>query len=168
MELFTRGITVLRTAIATLFFSGYAPIAPGTAGTAVTAVGYYLFCSSFGWLEWIAVLTIVTLVGVATAGSAERDWGKDPGRVVIDEAAGYLVTVAFLPHGWKTAVIGFFVFRFFDILKPAPVRKLEELPGGWGVVFDDVGAGIYGQLFIRLGLLLTGISLAPDVGIEPQ
>jgi phosphatidylglycerophosphatase A len=166
LELFTRGISALRTATATLLFSGYAPIAPGTAGTAVTAVLYYLFCSSLGTLGWIAVLTTVTLVAVAAAGSAERLWGKDPGRVVIDEAAGYLVTVAFLPHGWMTAVIGFFVFRFFDIVKPAPVRKLEDLPGGWGVVFDDVGAGIYGQLFIRLGLLLTGASLAPDVGID--
>ncbi len=159
MEFLSRGIGALRTVIATLFFSGYAPLAPGTVGSAVTAVGYYLLCSSLGTVAWVVVLVVAFLVAVTTAESAARMWGHDPGRVVIDEAVGYLATVAFLPHGWVTAAVGFVVFRFFDIVKPPPVRMLERLPGGWGIVLDDVGAGIYGQLAIRIGLALAGSSL---------
>ena len=142
--------------IATLFFTGYAPVAPATVGSALVAVGYYLFGSFLGVAGWLAVLTAVFFLAVYAAQVMEREWGKDPGRVVVDEAVGYLVTVAFLPHSLGLAIAGFVLFRIFDIAKPPPARRLESLPGGWGVVMDDVAAGIYGNLLLRLALL-TGL-----------
>lgn len=144
----------LKKLIATLFFTGYAPIAPATVGSALVAVIYFFFCSSLEVVEWFIVLTTVFFVGVYVAHGMEREWGKDPGRVVVDEAAGYLVTVAFLPHSLSLAIAGFFVFRVLDIAKPPPARRLENLPGGWGIVVDDVVAGIYGNLLLRIGLEL--------------
>ena len=141
----------LKKLIATLFFTGYAPLAPATVGSALVAVIYFFFFSSLEVVEWLIVLTTVFFVGVYTAHGMEREWGKDPGRVVIDEAVGYLVTVAFLPHSLGLAIAGFFVFRILDIAKPLPARQLESLPGGWGIVVDDVVAGIYGNLLLRIG-----------------
>ena len=142
----------LRKLVATLFFSGYAPIAPGTAGSAATAIFYYFFCSSLGVATWLIVLVTIFSIAVYTAQEMEREWGKDPGRVVVDEAVGFLATVAFLPHSLWMALVGFFVFRALDITKPPPARRLEDLPGGWGIVVDDVVAGIYGNVLIRIGM----------------
>tara|TARA_Y100000588_G_scaffold385585_1_gene479253 strand:- start:1681 stop:2169 length:489 start_codon:yes stop_codon:yes gene_type:complete len=140
--------------VATLGFSGYAPIAPGTAGSAVTAIIYYFFCSSLGVAAWLAVLALTFFVAVYTAQAMVGEWGKDPGAVVVDEGVGFLVTVAFLPHGLWTAVVGFFVFRALDIIKPQPARRLEDLPGGWGIVMDDVIAGVYGNVLMRIGMMV--------------
>ena len=144
----------LKKALGTVFFSGYAPLAPGTAGSAVVALLYYFFGASLEAAEWVAVLVLIFLVAVYTAGELAQQWGDDPGRVVIDEAAGFLVTVAFLPHSFWMTIAGFFIFRALDILKPTPARQLEALPGGWGIVLDDVAAGIYGNLLIRLALAI--------------
>ena len=92
-------------------------------------------------------------IAVYAAQAMERKWGKDPSRVVVDEAVGFLVTVAFLPPGLATASAGFVLFRIFDIAKPPPARRLESLPGGWGVVMDDVAAGVYGNLVLQLAVL---------------
>ena len=140
--------------LATLGFSGYTPIAPGTAGSAVTAIIYYFFCSSLEVGAWLAVLAVTFVIAVYTAQAMEGEWGKDPGAVVVDEGVGFLVTVAFLPHGLWTAVIGFFIFRALDIIKPQPARRLEDLPGGWGIVMDDVIAGLYGNMLIRIGMFV--------------
>lgn len=144
----------LNKALGTVFFSGYAPIAPGTAGSAVVALLYYCFAAQLDTAGWVAVLVLVFAVAVYTAEMLARQWGDDPGRVVIDEAIGFLVTVAWLPHSFWMAVGGFFIFRVLDILKPPPARQLEALHGGWGIVLDDVAAGIYGNLLIRLGLAI--------------
>ena len=118
--------------------------------------------SVFG--SWRSFLGVVFAVAVYAAGALSAEWGEeDPGRVVIDEAAGYLVTVAFLPHSFWTAFWGFLVFRFFDIAKPVPIRRLEGLPGGWGIVLDDVAAGIYSQILIRVALAVMGWQLAASV-----
>ena len=145
----------LKKIVATLFYSGYAPVAPGTAGSAVVAVFYFFFAASLGVVGWFALLTTAFFIGVYTADAMEREWGKDPGRVVVDEGVGFLVTVAFLPHGWETVVAGFLLFRILDIVKPTPARQLERLPGGWGIVADDVAAGVYGNLLIRVGFYLA-------------
>jgi len=145
----------LRTIIATVFFSGRAPIAPGTAGSAVTAIAWYFFGSSLTPLSWILLLVTITGVAVVTAGAEARALGNDdPGPVVIDEAAGFLFTVAFLPHGLWVTVVGFLLFRVLDIIKPPPARQLEALHGGWGIVLDDVAAGIMGNLLLHAGLAL--------------
>lgn len=96
------------------------------------------------------MLVVAFAIGVYTADKAAPEWGKDPGRVVVDEGVGFLFTVALLPTDAWTVIIAFFVFRVLDIIKPPPARQLEALPGGWGIVVDDVIAGIYGNLAIRL------------------
>ena len=143
--------------IATVLYSGYAPIAPGTAGSAVTALAYYYLGGSLGTLSWVVLLAAVISLSIMVSDIMSREWGKDPGRVVADETAGYLVTVAFLPHGVWTAVAGFVVFRILDVVKPTPARQLESVRGGWGIVADDVAAGVYGNLILRAGMWLVPV-----------
>ncbi len=108
------------------------------------------------WLE-VTVLLAVTAVGVAAAYAAETRYRRrDPGLVVIDEVAGMLVTLLAVPVGLSGAVVGFLAFRLFDIIKPFPARQAERLPGGWGVMTDDLVAGVYAQGFLRL-LLWVGV-----------
>lgn len=138
--------------IATGFFSGYSVIAPGTAGTAVALV-IYCVLPPLGFVAWSAILLGSILVGVYVSTQGEKAWGKDPGYVVIDEIAGFFVTVCFLPQSMLMGIVAFFIFRVLDIIKPPPARQAEDLPGGWGIVMDDVFAGIYGNLILR-GLLM--------------
>lgn len=136
----------LAKAIATALGAGYSPIAPGTCGTAVAVPLAWLLAGLPLW-QFSVITLAVTLVGVWAAATADRAWGThDSGRIVIDEVAGYLVTMALVDRtNWIVLGIGFVVFRFFDIVKPPPVRWLDEnLPGGWGVVLDDIAAGIMG------------------------
>jgi phosphatidylglycerophosphatase A len=135
--------------IATGAGSGYSPIASGTAGS---AVGVALF-AALAWglglsmLPLLAVTAAVTLVGVWAADRAEAIFGgKDDGHITIDEVAGQLISLLFLPLRWEVLVVGFFLFRFFDIVKPPPARQLESLRGGLGVMGDDVFAGLYANL----------------------
>ena len=100
-------------------------------------------------LEWIGVLLAASVIGVYSASRAAPEWGKDPRQVVIDEGVGFLFAVAFLPPSAGTIIAGFFVFRAFDIVKPPPARQLEVMPGGWGIVADDVVAGLYSNVVIR-------------------
>ncbi|MFT5366098.1 MAG: phosphatidylglycerophosphatase A [Candidatus Latescibacterota bacterium] len=138
--------------IATGFFSGYSVIAPGTAGSAVALVIYCLL-PPLGFWAWAALLVVLTLVGVYVSTEGEKAWGKDPGYVVIDEFVGFFVTVCLLPQSMLMGIVGFFIFRVLDIIKPPPARQAEGLPGGWGIVMDDVFAGVYGNLILR-GLLV--------------
>ncbi len=143
--------------LATGFFSGYVPFAPGTAGTAAAMVPYLAACylaPGFGALAWCVFLILVLSVAVYTASAGEEAWGPDPGPVVIDEFAGFYITVAFLPLSPGVGVAGFFIFRMLDIIKPPPARASEKWPGGWGVVMDDVIAGVYGNLLLRTVLFL--------------
>ncbi len=136
----------LAKAIATALGAGYSPIGPGTCGTAVAVPLAWLLAGLPLW-QFSVITLAVTLVGVWAAATADRAWGThDSGRIVIDEVAGYLVTVALVDRtNWIVLGIGFVVFRFFDIVKPPPVRWLDEnLPGGWGVVLDDIAAGVMG------------------------
>ncbi|MDA0747210.1 MAG: phosphatidylglycerophosphatase A [bacterium] len=134
------------------FFSGYSLIAPGTAGTAVALVIYCLM-PELTPVAWAVFLVGLFFVGVWAASAGEAVWGKDPGPVVIDEFVGFFVTVAFLPPSVALGIAAFFLFRILDIFKPPPARWAEGLPGGWGVVVDDVIAGLYGHLLLRAALL---------------
>lgn len=136
----------LARAVATAFGAGYSPVAPGTCGSAVT-IPLAWACRDFDTLTFLAVVVAVTLIGIVAAQRADRAWGShDSGRIVIDEVAGYLVTVAFVDRGsWVVLLVGFVVFRFFDIVKPPPVRWIDEqVPGGAGVMLDDIAAGVMG------------------------
>jgi phosphatidylglycerophosphatase A len=106
----------------------------------------------------IGLSALVTLVGIPAATQVARGSGvKDPQFVVIDEVAGQLVALIAVPLAWKTFLAGFILFRFFDILKPPPVRQLEAIPEGAGIVLDDIAAGAYAlgvmHLFLHFGLL---------------
>jgi len=139
-------VNTLSKLVATALGAGYAPRAPGTCGTAVAVPLAWALASLSAW-QFGLVAVGVTLVGVACAQRADHAWGtQDDQRIVIDEVAGYLVTVIPVDRsGWAPLAAGFVIFRALDILKPPPIRWLDEhLPGGWGVVLDDVAAGIMG------------------------
>lgn len=124
--------------------SGYFPIAPGTIGAAVAIVGLWFFDMS----DWALAGGIVFLffMGVWASTQAEKIWGADPGRVNIDEVVGMMTGVIFLPKSWTTYAAAFVLFRIFDISKPFPVNRAERLPAGWGIMLDDVIAGIYANV----------------------
>ena len=152
---------------------GYAPLAPGTFGSMV-GVGIYLLArlasakvfeygSAKGWnLELLAsarmtlmllLVTVLTIVGVWAASRAEKLLGrKDPGIVVVDEVAGQLIAFLFVPFnaGWRVIIAGFVLFRLFDIWKPYPIRRLEALESGLGIMADDVLAGVYAAILLSL------------------
>jgi len=138
--------SLLARAVATAGGAGYSPVAPGTCGTAVT-VPLAWVCRDLDTQWYLVVVGVVILVGIAAAHRADQVWGThDSGRIVIDEVAGYLVTVALVDRGsgWVLAA-GFVVFRALDILKPPPIRAIDRrVPGGTGVVLDDVAAGVLG------------------------
>jgi phosphatidylglycerophosphatase A len=149
-------LDALATAVATGLGSGYSPFAPGTAGS---AVGLALFWPMRGLsaVAQLAAIALVSALGVAAAGwMARRAGQEDPGLVVIDEVAGMWVTLALLPVTPLLAGLGFLAFRVMDIFKPWPARDLEGLPGGWGIMADDLMAGIYANLLLRV-LLVSGL-----------
>jgi len=137
--------------LATGCYVGYVPVASGTFGTLVAIPLCYLL-SIVGPLEGILFIGAFGGVAVWISGEAEKVFKmKDSGLIVIDEMAGFLVTMFLIPWGWKNMVIGFFLFRLMDIAKPFPIRRLESTwPGGWGVVGDDVLAGVYANVILRL------------------
>jgi phosphatidylglycerophosphatase A len=139
-------VNTLAKVLATALGAGYSPLAPGTCGTAVAVPLAWALAPLPTW-QFFTIAILVTLVGVWAAHRSDRAWGtEDNGRIVIDEVAGYLFTVSLVPKdSLVTLLLGFVVFRALDILKPPPVRWLDEnLPGGWGVVMDDVAAGVLG------------------------
>ncbi|HEX3697468.1 MAG TPA: phosphatidylglycerophosphatase A [Polyangia bacterium] len=143
--------------LAVWFGCGHFPRAPGTAGT-VGAIPFYLLLRPHGPLAVFVAAVIVTIVGVWAAGIVERRLGKkDPQIVCIDEVAGVLLTWVAAPATSAGLIVGFVLFRLFDQFKPWPARRAERLPGGQGVMFDDVVAGAWGALVIlgarRLGWL---------------
>ncbi len=129
--------------LATGFGVGYSPVAPGTLGTLV-AIPIYYFLSNISSPIYEVTLIGFFFLSVWISENAEIDFGKkDDQRIVIDEIMGFLITMLWVPKTAVLIVIGFLLFRFFDILKPFPIRRLEKkLKGGYGVVLDDVMAGI--------------------------
>ena len=141
--------------LATGCYAGYVPVASGTFGTLVAIPLCYLL-SRVGPVYAILILALFTGFAVWISGEAERIFNKkDSGLIVIDEMAGILVTLFLIPWSVKSVVIGFFLFRLMDIAKPFPIRRLEtKLPGGWGVVGDDLLAGVYANVALRLAIRL--------------
>lgn len=143
------------TRIATLGPIGYVPFAPGTFGTLIALLALFFLRPTF---PAMLMMTIVTFIlGIFSARSAEAVLGKnDPGQVVIDEVAGYFVTMLFFDPNVINLVISFFLFRFFDIVKPPPIRHIEKkFKGGLGIMLDDVIAGAFSALLLLVcnGLL---------------
>lgn len=139
--------------IATGFGSGLAPKAPGTFGT-LAAIPLYLLLTQLSSPAYLVFLLIATGLSVLVSQAAEGIYAaKDPSCIVIDEWAGFFWTMLFIPPTLPSLFLGFLFFRFFDIVKPFPVRFLQDkLPGGLGVVGDDVMAGIYSNGALRIVL----------------
>jgi phosphatidylglycerophosphatase A len=150
------------TLVATFFGAGRLHPGPGTWGSASAVLLWaalaHVINPTYRTPVVIALAILVTLVGIPAATQVARASGtKDPQFVVIDEVAGQLIALIAAPLTWKTFLAGFILFRAFDIIKPPPVRQLERLPEGTGIVLDDVAAGIYAlavmQVLLRSGLL---------------
>lgn len=138
--------------LSTWFGSGYAPVAPGTFGT-LAAVPLAILAGMMGGVYRFLILLMVIGGAIWSSHRSRKLLAReDPSQVVIDEVAGYLLTLFLLPVNWITLTAGFFLFRFFDILKPWPVNRAERLKGGLGIVMDDLAAGVYAQLVLRVGL----------------
>jgi phosphatidylglycerophosphatase A len=137
--------------MATGFGVGYSPLAPGTLGT-LLAIPVYYFLSNISPPIYEITLIGFFFLSVWISENAEIFFGKeDDGRIVIDEMMGFLITMLWVPKTILFVIIGFFLFRFFDILKPFPIRRLERrLKGGFGVVLDDVVAGVYGNIILQI------------------
>jgi phosphatidylglycerophosphatase A len=144
--------------VATGFFIGTVPFAPGTFGSLIGLPVCFLL-SHLNLLESVICILVFILFAMGIASAAEKIIKqRDPGQIVIDEIAGLMVTFAGLPFNLKTVLAGFIIFRVFDILKPFPIRMLERrVGGGSGIVLDDVLAGVYGNLIIRLGIYISGM-----------
>jgi|SRR5208282_2651715 len=158
-----RQASLWATLVATFFGAGRLKPGPGTWGSLATVILWALAslripAVSRAWATIVAA-TAVTLIGIPAATRVARASGlKDPRFVVIDEVAGQLVALIAVPLAWKTFVAGFILFRVFDIWKPFPIRRLERLPEGAGIVVDDLGAGLYAlvvmHLLLHFGLLM--------------
>jgi len=158
-----RAAPLWATLVATFFGAGRLKPGPGTWGSLATVIVWALVSwripvANRAWATIVAA-AVVTLIGIPAATRVARSSGlKDPQFVVIDEVAGQLVTLIAVPLGWKTFLAGFILFRVFDIWKPFPIRRLERLPEGTGIVVDDLGAGLYAlaimHLLLHFGLLM--------------
>lgn len=148
-------------------FLGCSPIAPGTVGTLGGVAIAWALAGSDRFLLWTLVAAaVVYLIGRSLGDWAERYSGKkDPGIFVLDEVVGYLVTVAWLEGpSYLTLTVAFFVFRFFDIFKPKLARRMESIPGGDGILLDDVVAGLYGLVLVMVPARLLLDDLPWTVG----
>jgi len=138
----------------TFFGTGFFPIAPGTAASFLTMLLFKLGLYKLSWsFQALVIIALFIAGGAASTRYARLLNRKDPGRIVIDETCGQLIALFLVTPGWKELLLAFFLFRIFDIIKPYPIKKLEALPHGWGIMADDVGAGLAAAGFLRLILL---------------
>lgn len=149
--------------IATGFGSGYSPIAPGTAGALVGClILWTLKCLLPAWFSgtwaqagWLLLLIAVFFfLGVKSANVLEREWGHDPSKIVVDELVGVWIAMLSVPVSLANLALAFVLFRVFDIWKPLGIRRMERFGGGWGVMLDDVLAGVYSLVAVHLILFL--------------
>lgn len=155
----TRGLpSLIPTLIATSFGAGFSPVAPGTMGT-LTAIPLAWALTLLPWWAFLVATALVSVIGTWAASRFIAATGThDDQRIVVDEVAGYLVTLLLVPKTWVNLGLAFFLFRLFDIWKPPPVRQVDEhVMGGFGVMADDLAAGIYGML-VLLALDHFGVS----------
>ncbi|HEY4110231.1 phosphatidylglycerophosphatase A [Puia sp.] len=141
--------------ISTCLGIGYTPKGGGTIAAAVCCIAWY-----FAWAggnEYfnigagqLGVTIVLLIIGIWSANKVEAEWGEDSYRVVIDEVAGMCLTLCFVPVRWPYIIVGLVFFRFFDIVKPLGIRKMEQLRSGWGVMMDDMLAGVYANLLLQI------------------
>ncbi len=142
------------TIIASLFLIGFIPFAPGTFAS-LASYGLYLLLPAWlfdGTCVYLLPMLIValSLIAVVICKKAEEILGEDHGSIVLDELLGYFVAILFLPQNWLIGMYAFILFRVFDIAKPFPINRSQRLQGGWGVVVDDLLAGVYANVILQI------------------
>jgi len=135
--------------IATGFFSGYSPVVSGTVGS-LTGLIIYAIPGIEAPVIFLVLTIAVFFIGTYASAQMEKSYGDDPSIVVVDEIVGMWISLLFLPKSIAIAAIAFFAFRFYDIVKPPPARQMEKYPGGWGIMLDDVFAGIYANVTLQI------------------
>jgi phosphatidylglycerophosphatase A len=137
--------------ISTVFGIGYVGKGGGTLAAFLCCLLWYgCFYRGNNQLVAIIITVIIFFLGVWSASKVESEWGIDSNKVVIDEVAGMCVSLLFIPVTMTNILIGLVFFRFFDIVKPFFIKKMEKLPGGWGVMTDDLLAGIYANILLQI------------------
>ena len=139
--------------LATVCGIGYLTKGGGTVAPAVYCVIWMLMPGLSPEMQFFGLL-LVLMAGVWSSAMVEKLWGKDSYRVVIDELAGMMIALLFIPGEIKYALVALALFRFFDILKPLGIRKLESLPSGWGVMADDVLSGVYSLAILQIAITM--------------
>jgi len=140
--------------LATFFGVGFFPLAPGTLTSLIVVILYKFFLHSINWPLYLLIFLGLFFIGVFVSGVYSTELGKtDPRRIVIDEASGQLIVLFLMPTSWFPLLLGFFLFRLFDIIKPYPLRNVEKLKKGWGIMMDDIAAAVYTILLVRIYLL---------------
>ena len=133
---------------------GYFPKAPGTAGSLIALLIFWFF--PIPLIYFIALLIVLSVIGIKSASIVEEKLGEDPSIVVIDEFVGQGLAVLLIPHTIAFFLIAFILFRVFDIWKPGPINKSQELHGGLGIMLDDVLAGVFSNIIIQI-IIFSGI-----------
>jgi len=142
--------------IATCGYLGYVPVAPGTFGSAAGLLVFAAVRWSASPILELAVIVLLFAVGVWSSNVAEKHFGGvDPAPVILDEVLGMLITLAFIPVNITGAIVGFLLFRLFDVVKPWPANRLEALHGGLGIMADDAMAAVYGNVVMRLLIVIV-------------
>lgn len=136
--------------LATVGYVGYVPLAPGTAGSLAALPLLWFVLPGLSLPAATAVVLMIFGIAVWSADWQAHEEQKDPQEVVIDEFAGQIIALLFVPPTFFNVVAGFILFRLFDVYKPFPSRQSEKLSGGWGIVMDDVVAGIYANMVLRV------------------
>lgn len=144
-------------AVATFLGVGYVPLAPGTAASAISVLLYKLCLHKLSWPLYLLIVFVLFLLGTfASANYSSELNDKDPKKITIDEAVGQLLVLFRMGEAWLLLLASFLLFRFFDIIKIYPMKKVEDLPKGWGIMLDDVVAAVYAGIIIHLYLLIRG------------
>ncbi len=139
-------------ATATFMGTGYIPFAPATATSLIVCFAiWFLFKHP---LTYMLAASLLFIIGIWSSSNLEQYWGEDNGKIVIDEVVGIIIALFLIPHSILLFALGFILFRFFDIIKPYPINVSQYLPGGWGVMVDDIIAAIYSNIALWLFIIL--------------
>jgi len=146
---------ILSKVVSTFFGIGFIPFAPGTLTSMVIVLLYKYYLYRFSWPLYALILILLFFIGVYVSTKYSTALNKkDPRKIVIDEAIGQHLVLFRMSNAWFPVLSCFILFRVFDIVKPFPIKKVETLPAGWGIMLDDVVAAVYAGVIVNLYLLL--------------
>ncbi len=148
-------MSLLSRACATGLYTGFSPVAPGTVGSALALVLVW-YAPQLGVVSFAAVLLVLIPLGVVTATRAEQAYGHDASQINIDEIAGMVISLYGVPKSMLLYAVAFLAFRLLDVVKPFPIAQLQWLPKGWGVMADDIMAGLYTCVGLHVALKIFG------------